>query len=73
MTLRERWVVLAVLLLVYAASRLVGIDALPAFIDENWHMSWAHSMAEGRRLFRPWQSGKWLSVFANAQILPWVD
>ena len=73
MTPRERRAVLAGLLVVYAASRLVGIDALPGFLDENFHTAWALSMAEGRRLFRPWLSGKWLSVFANALIVPWVE
>jgi hypothetical protein len=69
----ERRAALAGLLVLYAASRLVGLDVLPAFIDENWHIVWADSIAEGHRLLRPWQSGKWLSVVAMAQVLPWFD
>ena len=62
----------ALLLALYAGSRLVGLTALPAFLDENWHISWAMHVAEGRRLDRPWQFGKGLSVFVNSLAFPWA-
>jgi len=60
------------LLALYAGSRLVGLTALPAFLDENWHVSWAMHVAEGQRLDRPWQFGKGLSVFVNSLAFPWA-
>jgi len=34
----------------FAASRLVGLTRLPAFVDENLHLSWAMHIAQGERL-----------------------
>lgn len=73
MTLQGRRGLAVGLLLVYVASRAAGITALPGFVDESWHTMWALSIAEGRRLFRPWEFGKGLSVFANALVLPWFS
>jgi 4-amino-4-deoxy-L-arabinose transferase-like glycosyltransferase len=69
---RLGWRVWAVLLALYAVTRLVGLTALPAFLDESWHASWAMHIAEGQRLDRPWHYGKGLSVFANALVFPWA-
>ena len=60
------------LLAAYAASRLAGLTRLPAFVDENLHMSWAMYIAQGERLGQPWAHGRAVQVFANALVVPWV-
>ena len=40
----------ASLLVAYAATRLVGLARLPAFVDENLHVSWAMHITQGERL-----------------------
>lgn len=60
------------LLAAFAASRLVGLTRLPAFVDENLHMSWAMYVAQGERLGQPWSHGRAVQVFANALVVPWA-
>jgi len=64
--------VLALLFLLYFATRLVGLARLPMFLDESWHLSWSMWIAEGLEWEVPWQYGKGLSVFANALLFPWA-
>ena len=66
------WAWRASLLAAFAASRLVGLTRLPAFVDENLHMSWAMYIAQGERLGQPWSHGRAVQVFANALVVPWV-
>jgi hypothetical protein len=66
------WVWRASLLAAYAASRLVGLTRLPAFLDENLHISWAMHIAQGARLGQPWSHGRAVQVFADALVVPWA-
>lgn len=61
------------LLLLYCATRLFGLRALPMFLDESWHLSWSMWIAEGKEWEVPWQYGKGLSVFASALLFPWAE
>jgi hypothetical protein len=45
---------------------------LPAFLDENLHLSWALHVAQGERLGQPWSHGRGLQVFASALFVPWA-
>jgi hypothetical protein len=56
----------------YAASRLLGLTRLPAFLDENLHVSWAMHIAQGDRLGQPWSHGRGVQVFASALVVPWA-
>ena len=60
------------LLVAFAVSRLTGLTRLPAFVDENLHISWAMHIAQGERLGQPWSHGRAVQVFANALVVPWV-
>jgi len=62
----------AALFAAFAVSRLVGLTRLPAFVDENLHISWAMYVAQGERLGQPWAHGRAVQVFANALLVPWV-
>ena len=42
------------------------------FLDETTHIRWAVAIAEGEKLWRPWNYGKGLSVFLNALLFPWA-
>jgi hypothetical protein len=68
----SKWLWRASLLAAFAVSRLVGLTRLPAFVDENLHMSWAMHIARGERLGQPWSHGRAVQVFANALVVPWV-
>jgi 4-amino-4-deoxy-L-arabinose transferase-like glycosyltransferase len=57
---------------VYLASRLYGLTALPIFLDETTHIRWAVEIAEGEKWQRPWDYGKGLSIFLNALLFPWA-
>ena len=56
----------------YVTSRLFGLTALPAFLDETAHVRWAVEIASGEKLLRPWNYGKGLSIFLNALLFPWA-
>jgi dolichyl-phosphate-mannose-protein mannosyltransferase len=62
-----RW---PVLVLLYLASRLAGLSALPMFLDERIHLRWAQWIAQGRRLRLPFISGRGLSVYLLAAVTP---
>jgi Dolichyl-phosphate-mannose-protein mannosyltransferase len=62
---RRGWALLALLVL-YAATRLPGLDRLPPFLDETWHVRWSLWITEGQRLERPWNYGKGLSIYLGA-------
>src|SRR5260221_4097618 len=62
-----RW---PVLLGLYLASRLVGLMALPMFLDERIHLRWAYWIEQGRRLRVPLLAGRGLSVYLLAGIAP---
>lgn len=64
--------VLLALIVLAAATRLFGIDRLPRFLDEGWYISWSWQIASGESPFRPWLSGKGISILANALVLPWA-
>ena len=66
------WAWRALLLAAFAASRLVGLTRLPAFVDENLHISWAMHIAQGERLGQPWSHGRGVQVFASALVVPWA-
>jgi len=61
---------LAGLLLLGAATRLVRLTVLPAFLDETWYISWSQKLTAGMSLVRPWLAGKGLPIFLNALVLP---
>lgn len=65
-----RW---PVLLSLYLASRLVGLMALPMFLDERIHLRWAYWIEQGRRLRVPLLAGRGLSVYLLAGIAPHAD
>ncbi|HEU0105594.1 MAG TPA: glycosyltransferase family 39 protein [Vicinamibacteria bacterium] len=65
-----RW---PVLLGLYLASRLVGLMALPMFLDERIHLRWAYWIEQGRRLRVPLLAGRGLSVYLLAGIAPHAD
>ena len=50
----------------------MGLTRLPAFVDENLHISWAMHIAQGERLGQPWSHGRGVQVFASALVVPWV-
>jgi 4-amino-4-deoxy-L-arabinose transferase-like glycosyltransferase len=56
----------------YAASRLAGLTALPMFVDEGLHISWAMNVAQGERLDQPWRHGRAVQVFTSALLFPWI-
>ena len=60
------------LLLLYFVTRLVGITALPMFLDESWHISWSMWIAEGKEWDSPWLFGKGVNIFLNALLFPWA-
>jgi dolichyl-phosphate-mannose-protein mannosyltransferase len=65
-----RW---PVLLSLYLASRLVGLMALPMFLDERIHLRWAYWIEQGRRLRVPLLAGRGLSVYLLAGIAPHAE
>jgi hypothetical protein len=65
-----RW---PVLLSLYLASRLVGLLALPMFLDERIHLRWAYWIEQGRRLRVPVLAGRGLSVYLLAGIAPHAE
>ena len=65
-----RWPLLAFL---YLASRLVGLTALPMFLDERIHLRWASWIAQGRRLRLPFISGRGLSVYMLSAVTPYTE
>src|SRR5260221_474856 len=65
-----RWPVLLGLSL---ASRLVGLMALPMFLDERIHLRWAYWIEQGRRLRVPLLAGRGLRVYLLAGIAPHAD
>lgn len=65
-----RWPVLITL---YLASRLVGLMALPMFLDERIHLRWAYWIDQGRRLRVPVLAGRGLSVYLLAAVAPHAD
>ena len=65
-----RW---PVLLSLYLASRLVGLMALPMFLDERIHLRWAYWIEQGRRLRVPLLAGRGLSVYLLAPIATHAD
>jgi 4-amino-4-deoxy-L-arabinose transferase-like glycosyltransferase len=66
------WVPLALLAGCYLGSRLTALTALPMFLDESWHIRWSMWISLGKRLEKPWEYGKGLSVFLNALAFPWA-
>jgi hypothetical protein len=58
--------------LLYLATRLPGLTALPMFLDESWHISWSMWIAEGKEWDSPWLFGKGLSIFTCALLFPWA-
>jgi 4-amino-4-deoxy-L-arabinose transferase-like glycosyltransferase len=66
-------VTLAGLVLLSAAFRLVGLTALPPFLDESWYMSWSLKIGSGMSVVRPWLAGKGVPIVVNALVLPWAD
>lgn len=64
--------VLLALIGLAAVTRLVRLGRLPQFLDEGWYISWSWQIASGESLFRPWLSGKGISIVANALVLPWA-
>ncbi len=68
--MRRRWPVLAFL---YLSSRLVALSALPMFLDERIHLRWAYWIAQGRRLRLPFISGRGLSVYLLAAVVPRLE
>jgi len=65
-----RW---PVLLSLYLASRLVGLMALPMFLDERIHLRWAYWIEQGRRLRVPVLAGRGLSVYLLAAVAPHAE
>jgi 4-amino-4-deoxy-L-arabinose transferase-like glycosyltransferase len=65
-----RW---PVLLSLYLASRLIGLMALPMFLDERIHLRWAYWIEQGRRLRVPVLAGRGLSVYLLAGVAPHAD
>jgi 4-amino-4-deoxy-L-arabinose transferase-like glycosyltransferase len=65
-----RW---PVLLSLYLASRLVGLMALPMFLDERIHLRWAYWIEQGRRLRLPILAGRGLSVYLLAGVAPHAE
>ena len=63
----------SLLLFLYLASRLTALGALPMFLDERIHLRWAWWIAQGRRLRLPFISGRGLSVWLLAGIVPHVQ
>ncbi len=63
---------MAALLLLCGASRLVGLTALPQFVDESLHMSWSWKLVSGMSVFRVWYAGKGLPIVLDALLLPWA-
>jgi 4-amino-4-deoxy-L-arabinose transferase-like glycosyltransferase len=63
---------LALLAACHLSSRLVALTALPMFLDESWHIRWSMWIALGKRLEKPWEYGKGVSVFLNALAFPWA-
>jgi len=62
---------LAPLLVTYAATRLYGLGALPAFLDESLYISWSlEAWTYWRRVLG---SGKPLPLFLGSLIVPWFS
>ncbi len=72
MTRRVWRLTLAGIVVLCAASRLVGLSALPQFLDESWYISWSWKIVSGMSIVRPWLSGKGISSALNALVLPWA-
>ena len=66
----RNWI--AGLLVLYLATRLVSLTALPIFFDETGHIRWAIWISQGHKLDKPWQYGKGLPIFVNALVFPWA-
>ncbi len=62
----------ALLLALYLGSRLPALTLLPIFLDETTHIRWSVFIAQGEKLWRPWNYGKGLSVWLNALLFPWA-
>jgi 4-amino-4-deoxy-L-arabinose transferase-like glycosyltransferase len=60
------------LMLLYLVTRLVGLTALPMFLDESWHISWSMWIPEGKEWDSPWLFGKGVNIFVNALLFPWA-
>jgi hypothetical protein len=65
-----RWPALALL---YLASRLFALTALPMFVDERIHLRWAYWIAQGRRLRVPVLAGRGFSVYMLAGVAPGAE
>lgn len=61
----------ALLLLVFASTRLYNLLGLPVFLDEALHIVWSGRVFEPGRLERHVNDGKLLQVYLFALILPW--
>lgn len=66
------------MLALFFASRLISLDALPFFIDESLHTTWAPRLLEPGRIQRHLRDGKTLQivllhpVVAAAADVPWA-
>lgn len=61
------------LFLLFAATRLPRLLALPPFIDESIHVSWARELRADPQFPKPLADGKLLQVVATALALPLFD
>jgi hypothetical protein len=55
--------------LLYAVSRLWGLTAIPAFVDESIHLLWSHDLREG--LGQALSAGRLLQILACAMPVRW--
>jgi hypothetical protein len=63
----------ALLFTFYLATRLRGLDRLPIFLDETWHVRWALLIAEGEKPWdATWKWGRALTIWLGALVSPWA-
>ena len=70
---RKPFGVIGLFLSVYFITRLLGLDALPIFLDEAVHLQWAERLYSEGRILRPVGSGRLLAVAAYGLALPFED
>jgi hypothetical protein len=66
----RRWLVLALLLAAYFATRLTQLTLLPIFMDESMHVAWAVKFAREPGFLRPLDDGKLLHILASSLVVP---
>jgi hypothetical protein len=64
----------ALLLALYAYTRLRGLGLLPIFLDETLHVRWALLIASGDKPWdATWKWGRALTIWLGALVSPWAE